>query len=304
MRKKILITLGVLSLSMMLIWVGRPVRGEIDVEIEGEALDVFNTMLFEQYVPIGEAKKLLDEEITEGVYIDNFVGGYLNRLEQRAEGLNTTFRMFIQEIANATDGDIEKIKSMKTDDVILNALLIELNGKHFKLYGDNLEHAAIRVNYERIIAEYGSLLTVDSINRLKLLDYSSTHALYDYENGHVDFESLNKRHEFIEGMINQKDNANSLYLMSEAYDNYRLLLGIDDAGTNNTDGTVKESVIDGMTKVAESARDKGISEDLRAVIAEIKVDGSYSDRVIKIAVELLDARFAEYVSSMGAEIGR
>lgn len=308
MKKRILITAGIVSVVLVLAWGMTTYEGKERNGIKGDevVVDAFGKKLFEEYIPIDKATELLTSEIIgeNEAFMDNFVGLFLSRLETRAAGLNTSFRMFNADLKYYVGNDVKKLdSSIKTDDYMIEAIIKEIESPYFMVSGSTMDEAEIRVDYGYVAKTYGKALTKDFNNRLELLEYSNQYRYRDSKDGRPNFENTYKRYEKIMEMQSREENKGSIYLMGEAYDTYYALLGIGSFGMNTAEGVKSEIALAEMAEFATSREGTEVGNDIKQLIESINSEGKYGEQTEDIARRIIEERFNEFLKLMEDELG-
>lgn len=277
---------------------GMPVYGKTE-----EELAEFNSAMFEDSLPMKKSLELLNKELGESdtVYQDYFVGAYVEKISKRAEKLNASYRMFKKEIEYYTGGNVKKVNSkLETDDLMIQAIMAELESPYFLVIGDKIEESAIGVNYGYIAEVYGDKVTPDFNSRLELMDFSNNFNYNDPKDGHPNFKSLYSRYQKINEMLGREGNEENLYLVSEAYKTYYSLLGIRNWGMNIED-KYNEEALDSMRKFITANASTDVGKDVQKVLEAVKKEGVYGEETEKLAERLLEDRFSDYIDLLKNE---
>lgn len=286
---------------------GEPVVMSIDEQIEWvEEFDLESTygqaMFDDVMETFSEGYELLDDEQKESATGTLFhaIQGQSHRLNSIASGFTREIHELMDEYPDVDFETGENYDSLPEG--VVRGLLAELDSSYSRLIQQASGQLVVGIDQERLMTDFESSMTPETINRITLASFEQAHSMVDYERGHLAFDTIWDGLDMIESLNSDTDD---LYMQNELprlfY--YRALLGYEEISMENEDGSLNEEAIEAMEDMIEKHPNHRRSEHLLRIVESAREEGIYGEQTHLVADAILEEEFEALYAEMSEELG-
>lgn len=262
--------------------------------LQGQAVfSEVDAMFQEQYDSLDKEQK------------ERAINTFVLSIQNQANKLSNVAMPFIQEIYDFMEEypDVNFETGENSDqlpDGIVKSLFIEMDKTYTRLVRQTSGDLVVGINFSKLMDEYKTDMSQDTLDRLSIVRFEQEHAFIDYEKGHIDFETIWKGLDLVDSLKSENETPGGQNDWTR-YFYYRALLGYEEITMEDEEGKLNESAIEAMEELIEKYPKSERAKDLTKLIKAIREEGVYGEQSHKVADEILADRFKELTEEMEAE---
>lgn len=281
----------------------------LDTEEQVEWVDDFHAestqgqAMFEEVVDTFEGgyDALDDEQKADAIqtFVDS-VQNEAHRLSSVVAGFTPELHKMIDEYPDVNFKTGENHEELPEG--VVRGLLAELESSYAILIQQGGGQFVVGVDHERLNEEFGEQMNPMTKNQIELTRFEQSNSIVDYENGHLDFETIWEGLDVIESLNSDTEELKMQNELPRLF-YYRALLGYEEQSMENDDGTPNEDAIAAMEALIEEHPMHRRSAHLTRLIEAIREEGAYGEESHKVADAILEEEFATLYDEMSDELG-